>query len=102
MSGVFSFFLYVFYSTCRLRVQHAHLSYNAELITLEELDTILKRFKRGKSPGPDQITTDALKDLRDCNRQALVDLLNTWWVQGELPQTLTRANVVSLYKKDDP
>ena len=47
-----------------------------EAINREELDTAIKKSQRDKAPGPDDITTDWLKDLDDDNRNTLLILLN--------------------------
>ncbi len=38
-------------------------------ITRDELNRAITKMKRHKSPGPDQITTDWLKDLNSDNRE---------------------------------
>ena len=48
-------------------------------ITLEELDKAIKQLRKGKAPGPDEITTDWSEDLDFQNRQLLLALLNEWW-----------------------
>ena len=54
-------------------------------ITQEELDKAIKKLRKGKSPGPDGITTDWLKDLDSQNRQFLLALLNERWASEKLP-----------------
>ena len=84
------------------KVRYNGLIFDEAPIRKEELDAVIKKLKKGKAPGPDGITTDALKDLTLINRVALLKLLNTWWEAGEFPTGLTSANVVSLYKKGSP
>ncbi len=62
----------------------------------------MKAWKEGKSPGPDFITTDALKDLTEANQEHLLDLLNSRWEAGAVPDELPKANVASLYKNCNP
>ena len=59
-------------------------------------------MSRGKSPGPDEITTDWLKDLDKHNKHLLLELLNSWWDDERLPKEMSEARVASLYKKGDP
>ena len=57
---------------------------------------------RGKTPGPDDITSDFLKDLDDANLTAIQQLIAEWWDSGNIPEDLFVARVASLYKKGDP
>ena len=72
------------------------------LFETRELNECLQRLKRDKSPGPDSITTDFVKDLNEANRSQLLDMVNSWWVQGRLHKTMEEARVAALYKKGDP
>ena len=56
-----------------------------------ELDRCIL-LTRGKAPGPDNITTDFLKDLEDESLLAqLLDLINGWWTTGDIPDNVTIA-----------
>ena len=71
-------------------------------ITEDELDAIIRKMSREKAPGPDNITTDWLKDLDDENRKWLLAMLNSWWESGTLPEEMSEARVASIKKKGDP
>ena len=73
-----------------------------EPITEEEFAAIIKKMSRGKAPGPDNVTTDWIKDLDRENRKWLLGLINSWWEAGSFPKEMEEARVVSLYKKGDP
>ena len=75
---------------------------NDDSISIEELDAAIRNFSKGKAPSPDGFTTDLIKDLDSLNRLSLLELLNKWWNQGQLPPELSEALVASLYKKGDP
>ena len=62
----------------------------------------MNKWKRGKSPGPDNITTDLVKDLEEDMLEALLELINQWWEQGAVPKDVLKAKVASLYKKGNP
>ena len=68
----------------RRRNQEAKLSINDGLITIEELESIIKKLARGKVPEPDDIPTDWLKDL---------DSENEWWEVGRLPREVGNAEM---------
>ena len=70
-------------------------------ITSWELQRAVLRLKRGKTPGPDCITTDFVKDLSPKLRDTLLVTLNEIWVNG-FPNDFTLARIYSLYKKGDP
>ena len=78
------------------------LEYDTSALTLKEIKLIIKKFSMGKAPGPDNFTTDLLKDLDDEALEQLRELLNKWWTTGIIPDNVTIARVVSLYKKGDP
>ena len=63
---------------------------------------MIRKFKRGKAPGPDNITTDWAKDLRGQNLEDLRTLINEWWISKHMPENIATARVVSLYKKGNP
>jgi hypothetical protein len=78
------------------------LTWNTKPPTLGEIKAILKKFKRGKAPGADGITTDLVKDLKEEGLEEIRKLIKKWWTKKEVPNTLTLARVVSLYKKRGP
>ena len=75
-----------------------------------ELAETVKRFKRGKAPGPSGIRTDHLKDwltvaTRENNPDRLrwdmlVRLVQHVFATGEIPTTMTWATIVLLPKSD--
>ena len=74
--------------------------YNTNPLTLKELKAIIRKYKNGKAPGPDNITTDWVKDLDNKSlEQFILPTINKWWQEGKLPDNATQARVVSLYKK---
>ena len=82
--------------------RNKHLKYNTDKVTFEEMKEIQKRLKRNKAPGPDDITTDFIKDLEEDNLEELRTLINDWWEAGKVPHDILCARVASLYKKGDP
>ena len=73
--------------------------FNTGPIEMQELKKVLRKFKKGKGPGPDMIITDWVKDMRGDNLEALRNTLNEWWNNRKIPDDLALARVVSLYKK---
>lgn len=61
-----------------LKQKYELFEFNVENIDLEELGRIIRKMSRNKSPAPDQITTDFLKDLMANNRKKLLKRLNAW------------------------
>ena len=86
----------------RRRERNNDLRYNTGEVSLEEMKEFQKQLKRNKAPGPDDITTDFIKDLEEDNLEKLRILVNEWWSKGEVPHEILRARVASLYKKGDP
>ena len=70
-------------------------------IEMEELNDALKKFKRRKAPGPDEIPMEFFKELDATNRNELLNMLNEWWVNENMPPEVCRARVVMIFKKGD-
>ena len=58
-------------------------------------------MKNNKTPGPDRITVELIKQLDKQNLEILLELLNECWEKQCIPETMTEANVASLFKKGD-
>ena len=73
--------------------------YDTSKIKLEELKLTIKKFKRRKAPGPDEIPMEIYKELNDENLTEISKIINIWWESQELPEEQLRARVVLIYKK---
>ena len=54
-------------------------AWKLEDFTLEELRFIIRKMKRGKAAGPDEIPMELFKWLDDENLTSFLDILNSWW-----------------------
>eukprot|EP00975_Prorocentrum_lima_P042958 9020354-Prorocentrum_lima.AAC.1 len=61
------------------------LLFNTEPLSLNELLRAIYRAKSRKAPGPDKITIDIIKLLDDRHLQPILDELNHWYSQANLP-----------------
>ena len=77
----------------------AALLYDIGEITLKELRDIIKRFKRRKSPGPDEILMKAYKEMDDECLRLVLELLNEWWRNEAIPEEMLRSRIVLIFKK---
>ena len=68
-------------------------------ITLDELTKALKTTANGKSPGPDGIPAEVLKNGGTQLHLALLDLYNRCLHTGRVPQDFRDALIVTIYKK---
>ena len=75
-------------------------NFNADPITIEELNQVIKEVMRGKASGPDDISFDFVKVLNETPREKLLVMLNDWWHEEELPNEILQSRVASLYKKE--
>lgn len=66
--------------------------------TIDELDKAIDKLPSGKAPGKDCIPAEIIK----CGKPALLEplhkLLCKCWEDGEVPQSMRDANIVTLYK----
>ena len=53
---------------------------------MKELQEVLDDLKTNKSPGPDQITNDMIKQLGKKAKAAMLDIFNLSWKTGHVPQ----------------
>ena len=70
-------------------------------IYIWEIKAIIKRLKRRKAAGLDEIPVELLKELGEEGLWEVKNLLNEWWHGEEIPEEQMRARVVLIYKKGD-
>jgi hypothetical protein len=73
--------------------------YIVSRITIEELKTVIKKVKRRKAPGPDEIPIEVFKEMDDVSLIPILHILNKWWVSEELPNEMNDARIVLIFKK---
>ncbi|KAK3760362.1 hypothetical protein RRG08_030623 [Elysia crispata] len=67
--------------------------------TNEELEQALRELKMKKSPGPDQVTNEMLVNLGNGMKRKLLQLFNTSWRSGRIPQAWKEATMTPLHKQ---
>ena len=65
----------------------------------EELTSALSNLKLKTSPGPDAITNDMIINLEQRALHKLLDIFNTIWQEGTLPQIWREATMIPIHKK---
>ena len=76
--------------------------FNCEPFMLSELEDIVKRLKKNKASGPDEVPMEFFKWLDESNLGRVLELLNFWWENNIFPEDKLKAYVASIYKKGDP
>ena len=66
-----------------------------------EVNAAIKRLKRNKAPGNDNITADVLKDDGEPIVQMFTNLFNRCLREGKLPNSWKDASVIIIHKKGD-
>ena len=61
------------------RQRYKDVIWNTKPPTTAEIKVIIKKFKKGKAPGPDGITTDLIKDLSWEALEAIQKMISKWW-----------------------
>ena len=69
--------------------------------TIDELSEALDSRASGKAPGKDGIPAEVLKCCKETLITELHEILCLCWSEGEVPQDMRDANVVTLYKNKD-
>ena len=67
-------------------------------LTIDELSEALDSLASGKAPGKDGIPVEVLKCCKETLITGLHEILCLCWSEGEVPQDMRDANVVTLYK----
>ena len=67
------------------------LAYNTEEISLEELRETVRKFKRRKAPGPDEVPMEAFEEMDDAALREVLKFLNTMWNEEHVPESLLEA-----------
>eukprot|EP00973_Karenia_brevis_P061548 8559073-Karenia_brevis.AAC.1 len=81
--------------------KNQHKNYLTHQITLDELNWIIRRFKRHKTPGPDEVPIEVFKEMDEEHRIKVLNILNTWWDTEKIPKEELVARVVLIFKKGD-
>ena len=79
--------------------EEASPEYMEQPFNMKELQEALDALKINKSPGPDQITNDMLKQLGEKAKAAMLDIFNNSWKTGDVPQIWRDANMIPIHKK---
>ena len=64
-----------------------------------EMNDVLKNLRDRKSPGPDKISNEMLKNLGDKAKQKLLKIFNQSWKLGSVPQSWKDAHMIPIHKK---
>ena len=66
--------------------------------TLEDINQALDQLSSGKAPGNDGIPVEVIKCAKGTLLKELHEILCQCWREGEVPQDMRDANIVTLYK----
>ncbi len=54
--------------------------YNTWIISFEEFNKVVKKLKRHKACGPDDVPMEVFKEMDDYQKKKVIDILNEWWI----------------------
>ena len=66
--------------------------------TLKDINQALDQHSSGKAPGNDGIPVEIIKCAKGTLLKELHEILCQCWREGEVPQDMRDANIVTLYK----
>lgn len=66
--------------------------------TPKELDKVIKKLKKNKSPGDDGITNELVKAFGTSLKKSLLNMMNWMHLHEKIPGQLLKINIKSLYK----
>jgi hypothetical protein len=73
--------------------------YNIDYPTLVEIYGAIRKLKRRKAPGPDDIPTELSKKLKEDNVIDIQKPFKQWWEHENIDTEELKARVVLIYKK---
>ena len=71
-------------------------------LSITEFNQAVKKLKQNKSPGLDGIVPEFYKEFWPNIKNIYMDMVNETFINGKLPQSLTKAIITLIYKKGDP
>lgn len=74
--------------------------YNIDYPTLIEIQRAIRKLRRRKAPGPDDIPTQLLNKLKEDNIREVRKLFKQWWEHENVDTEELKARVVLIYKKE--
>ena len=77
------------------------LEFNTAPPTIKEVKRAVRRLKRHKAPGPDEIPAEFFKELDDEGLEEIRLILETWWEKEEVPDEIMEAKIALIYNKGD-
>ena len=86
------------------RIGRPNVNIDTERITMGELDAAIKKAKKGRAPGLDNVPAEFWANIGD-GRQALLDFFNRCWTEESFPDQWRESLVVGIFKAgkaDDP
>ena len=66
--------------------------------TIKELEEAIKYMKKEKSPGQDEIYNEIIINSGTNLKRNILNMINTFWNEEQLPDDLYKLNIKSLYK----
>ena len=68
------------------------------VVTQDEVEAALRRIKKGKAVGPDDIPVEAWKCLEEIGMKFLTNLMNTILETERMPEDWRESTLVPIYK----
>jgi hypothetical protein len=66
---------------------------------MEETRRTIKKFKRRKAAGPDEVPIELFKEMDDDMLDVIGEILNEWWRTESIQAEILKARVVMIFKK---
>jgi hypothetical protein len=61
----------------------------------------IRKMKRRKTPGPDDVPIEFFKELQEPALYEILDLINYWYTEKHVPRDVLKARVVLIFKNGD-
>ena len=70
-------------------------------ITTEEVRAVVRKMKRQKAAGPDELPMELFKSMNEASMEQVAAVLHQWWEDEVMPAEALQARVATIFKKGD-
>ena len=83
------------------KIVREELNINQNIFDTHELIKAIRKLKRRKTPGPDEVPLELFKELDEVALINLLQIINQWYQEAYVPAEILQARVVLIFKKGD-
>jgi hypothetical protein len=83
------------------KIVQEELKISQSVFDIDELIKAIRKLKRRKTPGPDEVPIELFKELDEAALISILQIINQWYQEASVPTEILQARVVLIFKKGD-